>query len=182
MVLQSVIFYLLAVGAVASALLVIAPLGKRWTPIHSAISLVGCFFCVAGIYVLLYAHFIAALQVIVYAGAIMVLFLFVIMLLNLRKEELGQARITITKIIGGVATFLIAAKLVQTIVRAKFAKQPPDQVMGDFGSAKDVGMVLFQDFLFPFEVASILLLAAIVGAVVLAKSRSEGSGNSESTG
>jgi len=173
---EAVIFWILAIGTVCGALFVIVPPIGR-SPLHSAISLIVCLFFAAGIFVMLEAHFIAALQVIVYAGAIMVLFIFVIMLLNLKKEELGEARITATKIVGGLAAALIIIKIIKVIYTEVTMKNwhpegivRPDKIH-TFGSIQDVGVVLFKDFLFPFEIISILLFAAIIGAVIIAKRR-----------
>ncbi|MBW8868897.1 MAG: NADH-quinone oxidoreductase subunit J, partial [Acidobacteria bacterium] len=96
---EAVLFYLFAVGVLVAGAQVIF----RRNPIYGALSLVGCFFFLAGIYVLLAAHLIAILQIMVYAGAVMVLFVFVIMLLNLKEEELGHERLTAWKIIGGLS-------------------------------------------------------------------------------
>src|SRR5438270_13327543 len=96
---EAVLFYIFAIGVLGAGSQVIL----RRNPVYGALSLVGCFFFLAGIYVLLSAHLIAILQIMVYAGAVMVLFVFVIMLLNLREEELGESRITAWNWIGVVA-------------------------------------------------------------------------------
>src|SRR6266513_3288053 len=96
---EAILFYIFAIGTLAGGALVVL----RRNPIYGALSLVGCFFFLAGIYVLLSAHLIAILQIMVYAGAVMVLFVFVIMLLNLKEEELGEARWTAWKAIGVAA-------------------------------------------------------------------------------
>src|SRR5919206_2511712 len=96
---ESILFWIMAAGVVVSGAQVVL----RRNPVYAAMSLVACFFFLAGIYVLLSAHLIAILQVLVYAGAVMVLFVFVIMLLNLKEEELGEARWTAWKVIGVVA-------------------------------------------------------------------------------
>ena len=159
-------FYLLAAVALISALSVIV----RRSPIKSALALVICFFALSGIYVLLLAHFVAALQVLVYAGAIMVLFVFVVMLLNLRDDELGDARGVIGKTAGviaiGVFGFAILRRVIPTIAASDLPNPPPN-----FGTVEDVGARLFTKFLLPFEITSLLLLVAIVGAMVIAKRR-----------
>jgi NADH-quinone oxidoreductase subunit J len=128
-------------------------------------------FFLAGIYVLLDAHLIAALQIIVYAGAIMVLFLFVILLLNIHEKEGETARRKVMIQFGSIAIvgilFIVVAKLAAiepSVVKAGYA-------IYQFGTTKAVGKMLFTDFLLPFEIASFLLLAAIVAAVILAKRR-----------
>ncbi|MBI3599968.1 MAG: NADH-quinone oxidoreductase subunit J, partial [Nitrospinae bacterium] len=139
-------------------------------PVSAAFSLIVTMFCLAGLYVLLDAHLIAALQIIVYAGAIMVLFLFVIMLLNVEEKE-GRLR---GKILLQLAGILIVGYIFIKIVRLIGNGDLPAKMEGaiqGFGTTKVVGLMLFTDFLFPFEIASILLLAAIVGAVILAKAK-----------
>jgi NADH-quinone oxidoreductase subunit J len=159
---QLLMFYLLSFGAVASALLLVT--NKR--PVAAAMSLILTMLFLAGIYVLLDAHLIAALQIIVYAGAIMVLFLFVIMLLNVEeKAGLVSNRKIALQFLG---VFIIGAILIAAVGLIKIG---PSEVAGAFGTTKAVGQLLFTDYLLPFEIASILLLAAIVGAVILAKRR-----------
>ena len=167
---EAILFWTLAIGAVAGAAAgVIPPLGDN--PVHGALGLIGSFFCLSGLYVMLCAHLLAALQVIVYAGAIMVLFTFVIMLLNLTKEELGTARYTKAKFVGILAIGFVFAKVVlvldtgTTDLPVDLTGTTPD----DFGGIVPVGKVLLQDFLLPFELTSILLLVAIIGAVIIAK-------------
>src|SRR5216110_1287946 len=96
---EAILFYIFAAGTLAGGALVVL----RRNPMYSALNLVGCFFFLAGIYVLLSAHLIAILQIMVYAGAVMVLFVFVIMLLNLKEEELGEMRLTFFKGVGVIA-------------------------------------------------------------------------------
>lgn len=159
---QLLMFYLLSFGAVASALLLVT--NKR--PVAAAMSLILTMLFLAGIYVLLDAHLIAALQIIVYAGAIMVLFLFVIMLLNVEeKAGLVSNRKIALQFLG---VFIIGAILIASVGLIKIG---PAEVADSFGTTKTVGQLLFTDYLLPFEIASILLLAAIVGAVILAKRR-----------
>jgi NADH-quinone oxidoreductase subunit J len=144
------------------------------SPIGSAMSLVATFFFLAGIYVLLWAHTIAVLQVLVYAGAIMVLFLFVIMLLNLGETEALVGRLTLSRILGGAASAGLLAVLVVAIWRMP---EPLTRFTGEmavkqgFGTLAAVGATLYTQWLLPFEAVSLLLLVAMVGAVVVAKSR-----------
>ena len=141
------------------------------SPVSSAMALVSTFFFLAGIYVLLWAHTVAALQVLVYAGAIMVLFLFVIMLLNL-GDEAPSARMTFSRVLGGGAAIGIFVALALAIARV------PNRVATltggeeqSFGTLKTIGSAIFTSWLLPFEAVSLLLLVAMVGAVVVAKSR-----------
>lgn len=166
-----VLFILLALGAVVSSLMVVLPPTGR-NPLYAALALVVSFFFMAGLYVMLLAHLMAVLQIMVYAGAIMVLFLFVIMLLNLRDEELGDERFTVAKGVGALAVGFIAVKAIGLVTAASDAAAAtftPVESMKTLGTVDQMGDLLFRQFLFPFELTSILLLVAIVGAVVLAK-------------
>ena len=152
----------------AAALLGILVISLR-NPVHSAVALVLNMFSIAALFALQDAHFLAALQVLVYAGAVMVLILFVIMLLNLKDEELGAPRISLTKI-AGVATAAVAAFGMVTAISA-FKAAPPATISEDFGTLASVGRMIFSTYLLPFETASILLLAAVLGAVGIAKKK-----------
>jgi NADH-quinone oxidoreductase subunit J len=138
-------------------------------PVYAAMNLVAAFFFLAGIYILLTAHLVAFLQILVYAGAIMVLFLFVVMLLSLTDDELGMPKVTVMKALGCVG----AAGLGFVIVRAiqDMGVQNMAAVEPRFGTVKAVGRLLFTQYLLPFEATSLLLLVAIVGAVVIAKQK-----------
>lgn len=164
---QSIMFYILGFGAVVSALLMVT--NKK--PVNAAMCLILTMFLLAGMYVLLDAHLIAALQIIVYAGAIMVLFLFVIMLLNIQEKE---GRLAINKIVMqflGIAVVGGLFILIASLVTIDGSLVKSVDMTNGFGTTKAVGQMLFTDFILPFEIASILLLAAIVGAVILAKRR-----------
>lgn len=167
---MEIFFWILAVGTVTSALAVVVPPFGR-NPIHGALSLVLCFFCLAGLYVLLVAHFVAALQVLVYAGAIVVLFMFVIMLLNIRREDLSGPRPTLFKGAGAAAAVGVLAFLIHVFDGADTTNWAPLPYNTDFGSVETVGHMLYTDFLVPFELTSILLLVAVIGALVMAKRR-----------
>jgi NADH-quinone oxidoreductase subunit J len=164
---EMVIFWIFAVPLVLTALGVIV----AKSPVYAAMNLVATFFCMAGLYVLLSAHLIAFMQVLVYAGAVMVLFLFVIMLLSLGNEHLEKEKRRAMQYFGALGALALLAILAAAISRV------PDQAMGAiaqpdrFGTVKAVGQVLYTEFLLPFEVTSLLLLVAIVGAVVIAKER-----------
>lgn len=137
-------------------------------PIYSVLSLLVLFFHVAGIYLMLDAEFIAAVQIIVYAGAILVLYLFVVMLLNLKEEEGYQRQLVIGLLLG----FAVAGEIVFIISQSTFGKglkSAPSISDASLGNTEAIGMLLFTQYLFPFEVASVILLVAMVGAIVLAK-------------
>ncbi len=163
-------FWIFGVIAMGSALLCIT----RRNPVASALWLVVTLFALAAMFVLLDAQFIAALQVLVYAGAIMVLFLFVIMLLNLGRPGPSDIKGPV-----GLATAAVLAGLLLLQLRVLGQAPPPDAIQLPAGTVAEMqvrqGMVgavanpLFEAYLIPFEIASLLLLAAIVGAVVLAK-------------
>ena len=164
---EAFFFIILSVLAIFSGLMVIL----KKNPIASVLFLVLTLFCTAALYVLLAAPFIAAIQIIVYAGAIMVLFIFVIMLLNLKRIEEGGA--LVLKILGVAVAGLL---LVVTAVVLRSVAIPVDSgflrpLQDGFGSVESVGRSLFTIYLLPFEIASFLLLAAIIGAVVLAKKK-----------
>ncbi len=160
-----VLFSLFALLAVAGALGMV--LNVRNT-VAAALSLVVTMISLGGIFVLLEAHLVAVIQIMVYAGAIVVVFLFVVMLLNLRQDIFGPSRQRLTKVLGAIA----AVWLVYRVVAPLGGRLPVSQPLPDgFGGYRDVGTALFTDFLLPFEVTSLLLLAAIVGAIVLAKRR-----------
>jgi NADH-quinone oxidoreductase subunit J len=138
-------------------------------PIYSAIAMLACFLGLAVVYLRLAAPFLAAMHVLVYTGAILVLFLFVIMLLNLKPEELGveyslKTRGLIALLCGGLFA-LIALPLWQD--QRDFPKDPPPA----FGSVEEVGHALFRDYALPFELISVLILVAVFGGVLLAKKK-----------
>lgn len=160
------LFYFLSFVAVLSALMVV--LSKN--PVHSVLYLIITFFAIAGHYVLLNAQFLAAVHVIVYAGAIMVLFLYVIMLLNLNQES-EEHKSTLMKLAATISAGLLLVVLVGSIRGSEQMMVQPQQV--EVGSVKDMGRVLFKEFLLPFEISSVLLLVAMIGAVMLGKNEEE---------
>lgn len=168
---EQVIFYVLATGAVASsAAMLLPPMGR--SPIHSAMSLIVSFFFLAGLYALLSAHLLTAIQIIVYAGAVMVLFTFVIMLLNQSESEIQEPKITAGKVFAGILALFVFGKLATAIMLASQGTVSVDLTQpgyAGFGSVKEVGRMMYTSFLVPFELVSVLLLVAAVGAVVLAK-------------
>ena len=161
---ETILFSLFAVTAVGSA---VAMVFHR-NPVHCALFLVSVLLALSGLFVMLNAQFIAALQVIVYAGAIMVLFLFVVMLLNVRGETPLLSRGT-AKGFGFLFAFLIFVELVWVVLSPGTEEPPPVPLPPGFGSPGEIGKALYTTWLFPFEVTSILLLIAVVGAVVLAR-------------
>jgi NADH-quinone oxidoreductase subunit J len=163
--LEAVLFYVLAIAAVVAGVAVVT----RRNPISSAVALVVCFFFLSAMYVLLGAHFVAVMQVLVYAGAIMVLFIFVIMLLNLRDDEnTNPIPIRPRAIVGLGAVGLTGLGLVQAIHAVSTHDLPGANAPG--GTIEAVGKAMFGGaYLLPFEVASAVLTVAMIGAVVLAK-------------
>jgi NADH-quinone oxidoreductase subunit J len=158
------IFYFLSFLAVLSALMVVF----EKNPIHSVLYLVITFFSIAGHYILLNAQFLAAVHIIVYAGAIMVLFLFVIMLLNLNKETEPHKKLYL-KIAAIVASGILLITLIGALKGAEMLS--PATANANLGLVENLGKVLFTQFLLPFELASILFLSAMVGAVMLGKKK-----------
>jgi NADH-quinone oxidoreductase subunit J len=169
---QLLMFYIIGFVAVLSAILMVTNI----RPVTAAMSLILNMFALAGIYVLLDAHLMAAVQIIVYAGAIMVLFLFVILLLNIHEKEGKTARRKliiqfIAIVIVGSIFILIANLATIDPALVKAGECAVEEALNQFGTTKSVGRLLFTDFLLPFEIASFVLLAAIVGAVILGKRR-----------
>lgn len=157
------IFGILSFLAIMFALMVVF----SRNPVNSVLYLVLTFFCVAGHYLLLNAQFLAVVHIVVYSGAIMVLFLFVIMLMNLNENTEPQ-RTWLTKIIAGVAGGLLLFVLVGSLKGAE-KLQLASYGASQIGLVKNLGKVLFSEFLFPFEIVSVLLLAALVGAIMIGK-------------
>jgi NADH-quinone oxidoreductase subunit J len=165
---QQLFFGYFAFAIVIMSLLVVT----RRNPVHSVLWMLLLFFHIAGLYLFLNAEFMAAIQVIVYAGGILVLFLFVVLLMNLKDE------LTIGKFIGAAPTgFTFAAGLLVVVLMSirSFVAAPPGIYSIDMirqeTHTKILGKLLYTEFLYPFEVASLILLVAIIGAIVLAKRR-----------
>jgi NADH-quinone oxidoreductase subunit J len=157
------VFWLLAAFVTFFAVFTIT----RKNPVTAVMSLVATFFGLAGIYATLSAHFLAVLQVLVYAGAIMVLFIFVVMILN--REEVSPLSFRPLRILGVIASAYLLVKF-GDVVTVGIVPGPPPAVSEVFGSVASVGDLLFRDFLYPFEAISLLLLVAIVGGVVVSRS------------
>ena len=161
---SAVIFYMLALVAVVTAVMVVA----SRNPIHSAIYLVLTFLCVAGVYVLLEAEFVAMVQVLVYAGGIMVLFLFVIMLVNLREVPGPGVRMQAT-VSAGIGVAVMGAILY--VYSQGHLTDAAASTLRQEGNIQQVGWILYRDYLLPFEIVSVLLLVAMVGAIFLARQK-----------
>lgn len=157
------LFYLVAFLSIFFSLLVI--FSKN--PVHSVLYLIITFFTFTIHYILLNAQFLAIVNFIVYMGAIMVLFLFVLMLLNLNKET-EPLKPTLLKAVGVVAGMCLLVTLVGSL-KSLSVSEPVVLQNANLGLVKNLGKVLFNEFLLPFEISSLLLLSAMVGAVLLAK-------------
>lgn len=160
---ETMTFYLLGGWTVLTALLMVT----RRNPIASALWLVVCFFGFAALFVTLSAHFIGVIQVLLYAGAIMVLFIFVIMLLNLGPEELKRRTLRFPVFLGGIVAVYLLVLLGLSLLKSQTLGFVP--LDSDFGYVSPVGRLLFTRYLVPFELTSVLLLIAIVGSVVMGK-------------
>ena len=163
------IFYIFA------ALSVFGALGVLFlkNPIHCALSLVGTFFCLGSIYVMLNAEFVAVIQVLIYAGAIMVLFLFVLMLLSSLDTEQSSNKWSTGKILAGLLSLGIFVQIAYLFtgneLKLGTKGEYPIEVVEEIGSITLIGRLLFTDYILSFEIIVILLLVAVIGAVVIAK-------------
>lgn len=164
---EKYVFFGLSVLAIFSAVMML--LAKK--PIHNLLYLILCFFAIAGHYILLNAQFLAVVSIIVYAGAIMVLFLFTLMLLNLNlTNELNKPALArIAAVITGGLLLVALVGVFRGIELTPVSQTADTQI----GLAKNLGKVLYQEYMFPFEVASVLFLAAMVGAVMMVKSENQ---------
>jgi NADH-quinone oxidoreductase subunit J len=162
MSLHTILFWILAVISILSAIGVVV----AKNPVHSVLLLIVTFFTIAGFYILLNAQFLAVVHIIVYAGAIMVLFLFVIMLMNLNASGEPQKN-NLVKFAGVVAGGLLLIVLVAALKKADTGMLI--QGSTNIGLIQNLGKVLFKDFVLPFEVSSILFLSAMIGAIVIGK-------------
>ncbi len=165
---EGLVFIIMALVAIVSAICVIF----QKNPIYSALFLIQTMVALAVLYILLNAQFIAAVQIMVYAGAIMVLFIFVIMLLNLSKNDEGGGKLLFQKpsaiILGIILFVMLGTVTLKSVLQGTKGEYTPENI-DSIGNTQLVGKLLFTDYVFPFEVASILLFAAIIGAIVLAK-------------
>ncbi|TAK58870.1 MAG: NADH-quinone oxidoreductase subunit J [Bacteroidetes bacterium] len=167
---ETVFFFVVAALAIGSAILMIS----QRNPIMSVMYLIANFFCLAILYLILQAQFIAIIQILVYAGAIMVLVLFVIMLLNLGDEKMLTEKVNYRQILALGLSGLVFFQIMLSIG----ISTGPDWFLSsnkaaEIGKVESIGRVLFSEFLLPFEITSLILLAAIIGVIVLAKKRIE---------
>ncbi|MBI5418830.1 MAG: NADH-quinone oxidoreductase subunit J [Deltaproteobacteria bacterium] len=160
---EPILFVIFGAIAVGGAIMVVT----RRHPMASALYLILTLFAVAALFVLRQAHFLAAIQVIVYAGAVVVLFIFVIMLINVPVHKLPVERVTGLRFLGVLAAGLLI--LESAVLTRRFAMPRASAV--DAGSVQAVGKALFTDYLLAFEITSVLLLAAVIGAIALAKKK-----------
>jgi len=159
-----VLFWFLTALAILSALMVV--FSKN--PVHSVLWLIAVFFAISGHYIILNAQFLAIVNLIVYAGAIMVLFLFVIMLMNLNSDIEPQKNrwMKMAGVIAGLSLMLV---IIAALRDTDLKYQSAQVKNGDIGLIQNLGMVLFKDYVLPFEISSVLFLSAMVGAVVIGK-------------
>ena len=160
-----ILFWFLSILALGSGALVVA----SKSPVHSILYLILTFFAISGHYILLNAQFLAIVNIIVYAGAIMVLFLFVVMLMNLNAESEPQQKSRWLLYIGGIAGGSLLLVIVAALKQTAATTQLVQMNNGNIGLIKNLGMLLFTDYVFPFEISSVLFLSAMIGAVVISK-------------
>jgi NADH-quinone oxidoreductase subunit J len=159
------LFWFLSVMAVFSAAMMIV----SKNPVYSILFLIATFFAISGHYILLNAQFLAIVNIIVYAGAIMVLFLFVMMLMNLNAETEPPLKNKYLLLAGTVAGLCLMLILVAALKDTEGAKQLTQMKTGDAGLIKNLGNILFTEYVFPFEIISVLFLSAMIGAVIISK-------------
>lgn len=170
---ETLLFWLLASVAVVASVLVV---GQR-NPMYSVLLLIVSFGALSGLYILLKAPFMAVVQIVIYAGAIMVLFLFVVMLLNVRSEDtIGDVHTPLRlsagpRRFGAVLAVLLAVQLIWALRQMASAPFLPlgGEGMAEAASVKEIGLVLFRNYAFAFEATSVLILVAMVGAVIIAR-------------
>src|ERR1700751_1998782 len=157
-------FYLLSGLAVLGGILVVT----RKNPVHSALALILTLLALAGLYLMLYAPFVAGVQIILYVGGIMVLFLFVIMLVNIERSE-KEKQFNHQWVAGILAAVALGVLFVLIYTKGKAMFAQPSLTFPEGENSQRVGQMLYSNYMFPFEIASLLLLVAIIGAVVMAK-------------
>ena len=170
---EMLLFWPLAVIALGASISMIT----QRNPVYSALFLILTLLCLAGLFLLLRAHFLAVIQIIVYAGAIMVLFLFVIMLLDIRRAEVTLSRVRLQKTLGSILVALALLLIVKTTwvlgsgAVGEMAMVKDASAIPDFGTAPALGRALFSSYVLPLELAAVLLFVALIGAIVLSKHR-----------
>lgn len=164
MSITEILFWALSALSLFAAIMVVA----SKNPVHSILFLIVVFFTISGHYILLNAQFLAIVNIIVYAGAIMVLFLFVVMLMNLNAEQEPRKHrlLQFAGLISGGCLFLI---IIAAISETPQASNLIQTTSGNSGLIKNLGMVLFNDYVIPFEISSVLFLSAMIGAVMIGK-------------
>ena len=161
-----IFFYGLSLAAIVFAIAVIT----RKNAVHAALSLIGTLVSLAGLYLMLYAPFVAAVQIILYVGGIMVLFLFVIMLVNIERSQ-REEQFNRQWLVGLLASLALGALLLLVYVKGKMLFPVRPNLPLESNNTQQVGLLLYGPYMFSFEIASLLLLVAIIGAVVMAKKR-----------
>ncbi|MBI2346548.1 MAG: NADH-quinone oxidoreductase subunit J [Deltaproteobacteria bacterium] len=165
---EAFLFYIFAIVTAGLSLLVIL----QPNAVGAAMSLVGAFFGIAALFVLMQAHFVAVMQILLYAGAIMVFFIFVVMMLNLEPKQLRWRTITGSRLIGGSAAIYLLGLLLVALLERRPVGAGASAVWGGEpveGTVEAVGELLLSQYIVPFEVTSITLLVAIIGAVTMGK-------------
>lgn len=161
-------YFLAALTVILAAVVVLQP-----NPIGAAIALVGTFFSLAALFALLNAHFVAIMQILLYAGAIMVLFVFVIMLLNLEPERVKLRTVAGSRLVLGSAALYLAGVIGLAFFGWRHLFTEGGMGTEVHGTIEAVGKLLLSDYLVPFELTSVLILVAVIGAVVLARKPNE---------
>lgn len=161
---EQILFFFVAFIAIASAVYFVF----SRNPMYAILSLIVTMFSIAGLYVLLNAQFLGIVQIIVYAGAIMVLFLYILMMLNLNKADETKKQ-NITKFIGIFSAGILLVGILGAFKGLKQNLVAPEGIDHSIGLTKNLGKLLFNEYVLPFELASILILAGIVGAVLIGK-------------
>ena len=160
-----IMFWFLSVMALGAAVMVVA----SKSPVYSILFLILTFFAISGHYILLNAQFLAIVNIIVYAGAIMVLFLFVVMLMNLNAESEPHQKNKWLLYIGGISGGSLLLVIVAALKKTVATTQLVQMNNGEVGLIKNLGIKLFTDYVFAFEISSVLFLSAMVGAVIIGK-------------
>lgn len=164
---EEYLFILLATIAIGAALAMVVSKNA----VNSALFLVMNMISLAGVYLLLDAQYLAMIQVLVYAGAIMVLFLFVIMLLNQEDENGVFEKISFKYVFSALLSFVLLAQIIYMVMNWSGSRLPLVSASGDIGTVESLGKVIFTEYLLPFEVTGILLTAAVVGALLIANKK-----------
>ena len=165
MSITQILFWVLSVLTIGGAIMVVA----SKNPVYSILYLIITFFAISGHYILLNAQFLAIVNIIVYAGAIMVLFLFVVMLMNLNADSEPPQKNKLLLYGGSIAGCSLLLVLVAALKQTDVTSQLVQTNGGEVGLIKNLGRALFTDYVFPFEISSVLFLSAMIGAVVISK-------------